>query len=392
MDCVNFEQLQTTDLIIDMVYKGGVRGNVSDDPLSILMGCGNQGGFRFTGSINNPKLVVLYSDGNQPDWPDEIDYETGIFVYYGDNRTPGDLHAKKGNKILRKIFNDLHLGNRNEIPPIFVFYKGPEGRDVVFKGLAVPGANGVNQNEDLVAIWKTAVIEGESQRFQNYKSTFTILDIGNIRNTWLTDISNNNPQSMSAPEKWIVWRNGGEYNNLSAPRTMRIRSREEQLPSGGIELNILNTIIEYFERHPRNGYAFEACASELFKMSDNNVLECDLTRPWRDGGRDAIGKYKIGNFGDSIEVDFALEAKRYNINNSIGVRQTSRLISRIRHRQFGVLVTTSHLNRQAYKEIIEDDHPILIISGIDIVRILINAGINTIGYVSSWLSESFPYE
>ena len=74
IDCENFEQLHITDLIIDMVYKGGVRGNVSDDPISILMGCGNQGGFRFTGSINNPKLVVLYSDGNQPDWPDESFY------------------------------------------------------------------------------------------------------------------------------------------------------------------------------------------------------------------------------------------------------------------------------------------------------------------------------
>ncbi|MCP1762460.1 O-acetyl-ADP-ribose deacetylase (regulator of RNase III) [Bradyrhizobium japonicum] len=36
-----------------------------------------------------------------------------------------------------------------------------------------------------------------------------------------------------------------------------------------------------------------------------------------------------------------LEAKCYGSGNSVGVREMSRLISRLRHRQFGVLVTTS---------------------------------------------------
>jgi hypothetical protein len=65
-----------------------------------------------------------------------------------------------------------------------------------------------------------------------------------------------------------------------------------------LESNILNLVINYFKDHPRKEYAFKECASELFQMSDTNVLECDLTRPWRDGGRDAIGKYVIGRFGD----------------------------------------------------------------------------------------------
>jgi hypothetical protein len=33
-----------------------------------------------------------------------------------------------------------------------------------------------------------------------------------------------------------------------------------------------------------------------------------------------------------------------------GVREMSRLISRLRHRQFGVLVTTSYVDNQAYRE------------------------------------------
>jgi Restriction endonuclease len=86
-------------------------------------------------------------------------------------------------------------------------------------------------------------------------------------------------------------------------------------------------------------------------MSEPNVDKIDVTRPWRDGGRDAVGEYLLGPHADPVAVEFALEAKCYAPANSVGVRETSRLISRLRHRQFGVLVTTSHLDAQAYREI-----------------------------------------
>jgi hypothetical protein len=54
---------------------------------------------------------------------------------------------------------------------------------------------------------------------------------------------------------------------------------------------------------------------------------------------------------DPIAVEFALEAKCYAPTHGVGVRETSRLISRLRHRQFGVPVTTSYLDDQAYREI-----------------------------------------
>ena len=38
-------------------------------------------------------------------------------------------------------------------------------------------------------------------------------------------------------------------------------------------------------------------------------MSIDLTRPWKDGGRDGLGKYRIGTATSDILVDFALEAK-----------------------------------------------------------------------------------
>jgi hypothetical protein len=66
-----------------------------------------------------------------------------------------------------------------------------------------------------------------------------------------------------------------------------------------------------------------------------------------------------------------MEAKCYNpATSSVGVKETSRLISRLRHRQFGVFITTSYINTQAYKEIKEDEHPVIIIAARDIVDTL----------------------
>jgi len=66
-----------------------------------------------------------------------------------------------------------------------------------------------------------------------------------------------------------------------------------------------------------------------------------------------------------------------------------RLISRIKHREFGVLVTTSYVNEQAYKEVRDDGHHIIIAGG-DLVTTLKTAAIGTAAGLKSWLNQSFP--
>ena len=71
-----------------------------------------------------------------------------------------------------------------------------------------------------------------------------------------------------------------------------------------------------------------------------------------------------------LKIDCALEAMCYAETNGIGIKQMSRLISRIRYRQFGILITTSYVDEQAYQEVVEDGHPILVVTATDIARIL----------------------
>jgi len=104
----------------------------------------------------------------------------------------------------------------------------------------------------------------------------------------------------------------------------------------------------------------------------------------------------LGLSDDPVYAEFSLEAKCYRPGigkmqaNRIGVKEVSRLISRIRHRQFGILVTTSTVHKQAYQEVREDRHPIVFICGKDIAEILIHAGYNTTESVQDFLKNEFP--
>lgn len=166
---VPFDQLKTTDLHVDAVYTGGRNGNSKDDPLPALLNVDNQGGFRIRGKRRGTlDLVALISTFDDPDWPDELDRETGIFTYFGDNKKPGrELHdtGRGGNSILSRIFESASGGNagRENVPPVFLFSRAESWRDVVFLGLAIPGASDLTLNDDLVAIWRTA----QGHRFQN---------------------------------------------------------------------------------------------------------------------------------------------------------------------------------------------------------------------------------
>jgi hypothetical protein len=150
---------------------------------------------------------------------------------------------------------------------------------------------------------------------------------------------------------------------------------------------MLIALWEHFEGRP---VEFEYCAAELFRLSAPRVESLEVTRPTRDGGRDAIGAYTIGPDADPVRLDFALEAKCYKPGNAVGVREVARLVSRIKHRQFGVLVTTSYVHEQAYKEVRDDGHPIVILAGVDLLDVLKSAGVTAVAPLAAWLNEKYP--
>lgn len=387
-----FEELCSAKLIVDAIYKGGRKGNTGDDPISKLFPkLGNMSGFRKVSrndKSNKLAYVVLYTTMAELEWPDYLDVETGVFRYYGDNRKPGnDITNTKqgGNKLLEEVFSILNSNsNIEDIPPFFIFKKVGTKRDVQFLGMAAPGNPNISPDKDLVAFWRTM---GDN-RFQNYEAYFTILDTKNetISREWLQSLIDNHDNNLElAPAVWKEFVKNGRsgIKPLKAPRIRIIPSKYDQLQCSEDGKKCLAKILEHYKNNPAG---FEACAVSVALMMDNNFESFNLTRPWRDGGRDAIGYYSIKN-GNTVnaplKIDCALEAKCYD-GTAVGVKQMSRLISRIRYRQFGILVTTSYVDSQAYGEVVDDGHPILIVTGSDIAYILARNTINS-SNIDVWL-------
>jgi Restriction endonuclease AspBHI N-terminal/Restriction endonuclease len=386
---VGFDRLVGADLVIDRIYEGGGAGNAGDDPLNKLLPVGNQGGFRTKGSPkgDSVKVAVLYTSGAEPDWPDALDPHTGVFTYFGDNRSPGRLledTPRNGNRLLSRVFAKTHgqPADRAKVPPFLLFDKPGGGRNVRFRGLLAPGSSQLSAEEDLVAVWRTT----RGERFQNYRAHFTVLDVPVVSRPWIKQLVDGEPLGGECPSAWRAWVESRTYTALVAPPTVIIRSRDEQEPLPQ-DRQLLGLVCDHFAPNP---YGFEQFAADLWAKSERNVDKIDVTRPWRDGGRDAVGDYLIGPPSDPVAVELALEAKCYALGNGVGVRQTSRLISRLRHRQFGVLITTSHVDAQAYKEIREDGHPVVILAGRDIVEMLKRSGFDTSAALRKHLVEKYP--
>lgn len=390
-----------TKLVIDRIYESNRNSsNISSDILSKLMFIKNQGGIRYIGTLKpfNVSYVVLYTTGEDKYWVDYFDIETGILTYYGDNKISGsELHSTNihGNEILRNIFNlasNDSFEDRMKVPAIFVFEKAKKFRDVKFLGLAVPGASSINQMDWLVALWAS---RSDKTRFQNYRAKFTILDTSSgskispndasIDIEWLNDLKNGKGYASDyAPLVWRKWIDDGTYTPLCCKQEKLTRSKKEQLPSTQEDMRILSSIYDFFSDNP---YKFEKFAIDIAFMLDNNILDIEHTRLIKDGGRDGVGIYRVGIGDSTVTFPFVVEAKCYNIDNAVRVTEMSRLISRIKMREFGILITTSYVGQQAYDEIIEDNHPIIIVSGKDIIDLLHKNGFYTYKHIINLLKK-----
>jgi len=319
-------------------------------------------------AITDCGFCVLVTTLREPEWPDAFDIDSGLFTYYGDNREAGKAVSDTpigGNLLLEQVFEQLHNGHREAICPFLCFqkYTGAGGVYMRFLGLAVPGAQGVSSLDDLVAVWRR---RGD-KRFQNYKAIFTILDDETVTHAWLNEIvSGVTPRKANGcPPAFSNWIKTGKYVPLVTERKVGPRSKVDQQPKTSSEQKVLEKVRSLTPRQ------FEFAAAELLPLIDPRFIDIRVTREVRDGGRDVLAEYQVGHGDHSIPLHVSVEAKLWNEAGAVGVKPMMRLISRLKHRDFGVFVTTSFFDKTVQAELIEDGHPVILVSGGDIARILI---------------------
>lgn len=369
------------ELRVDAVYRNLQNWKLPADEFNRMFkrsagenGVQNGGGFRYKSKqgfagLDNAGFVVLVTNFGEEGWPDHFDLEGGLFTYYGDNRTPGkELHdtIRGGNQFLRKIFDSLHESMRGAIPPILVFCSernaAGSGSFMKFLGLLIPGAQHLTAVEDLVAVWRVS----RGRRFQNYRAFFSVLNLQSVPWEWLDDLCAGIPsfQSEFCPAVWRQWVETGKADILKCQSKAEPRDKEDQLPHSSDENAVLKQLLEVSDR------SFEFICKDILYMLDGNFYGLEVTRASRDGGMDITGFYRIGHDAHHLSLRCFGEAKKWIAG--IGVKPVARLVSRIKHREFGIFITTSFFNTQVQQELIDDRHPVLLLSGGDIARLILN--------------------
>jgi hypothetical protein len=385
------------ELHIDALYRNTNDWNKAGDRFNRFFrfadkkGINNTAGFRpksrKAGStdIVDCAFCVLVTTFGEIEWPDTMDRESGRFTYYGDNRSEGNLlHETSvgGNRLLRHVYSLLHTQQRARIPPFLCFesLKQPDGMYMRFLGLAAPGADGVSALEDLVAVWR---IKG-TDRFQNYRAILTVLREERVAKSWLEDMVGGALPSEAGdcPVTWRQWVRSGRYSALQCTRKAEPRSRKEQTPAKTEEERVLKRL--YSELSDRQ---FEFAAADLVQLMDERFTELSVTRAVRDGGRDVIAAYLVGHAQHQVRLSAYIEAKRWEPSSAVGVKPMMRLIARLKHRDIGVFVTTSFFDQQVQKELIQDGHPVILLSGGDIARLLISHERGNDKALTSWIES-----
>lgn len=399
------QRVSKLDLVIDRIYPNYPQPRANRSYTDML-GTARGGAIRYVNKSNADKYegcgryayVVLSTTFDINEWPDRIIRQTGDVFFYGDNRdNKKDINDRLGNKILVDIFECTHRDeDRQLIPPILLFEtknkaaeKDQETGYSRFLGLLVPGTANSGFN-DLVQEWR---INNDGDRFPNYRARFTILNVNTVSREWLRKrVEDPEHSDEDAPKEWkdYIERGKNGINPLRAETGRNPVDKKLQLPGENTpDARMLQAIVSHYNSDSDgNSYGFEVLAAKLVTMFDSNFDNLKITSRSRDGGYDAFGEYKIGpkNHRVPIILNCLIEAKCYARTNSVGVKEVSRLLSRMKLGDIGVFVTTSFVLDHAYRETILDDRKILFITGQDIIDILRVNGVNETN-LKGWLDE-----
>lgn len=221
MSVIEYQDLKNADLVVGNIYRSAEsvleNGQLTGEPLNPLLGVGNQGGFRPLSRNRNQTgkflYIVITSTGREHVWPDSFDKVSGTYIYFGDNKSSEkDLHATRGNKILRDIFTsdlDQSIEVRESLPPFFIFESTGHQRDYTFRGIGVPGQNESQTLNCLTAVWQ----EHKGSKYINYRAEFTVLSDLVVSKDWLKQAQKNGKldyTSNLAPPALTHWVQTGQ--------------------------------------------------------------------------------------------------------------------------------------------------------------------------------------
>lgn len=316
--------------------------------------------------------------GQSNPWHDEFDLDHGHVRYYGDHKasTIGLPGVTPGNRALLEEWR-FHSGttqiDRERAAPLLLF----RAKTVTVEGRA--------KHQGFVEFCGVALIERlehivqrdpqSGRSFPNIVLDLAVVealdgDVIDLR--WIDDRRDPDLSARQtlrfAPPSWKKWVKEGRS---SIPRirrrvlSSRVKTKDEQLPDRGSQsAEDLRVIYNFYSQKK---HAFEVLASrvsgEVLRRSGSSYNPGWLTRSGGDGGVDFVGRLDVGSLGANTPVVVLGQAKCVDPESSISPDQVARVVARLRRGWIGVFVTTGSFSKQAQVEVVDDQYPLILISG-----------------------------
>ena len=352
------------------------------------------------GETRVPAIIVSssphrYGSETTP-WEDIYDPDFGRVRYYGDNKSndtrPED---KQGNRALLNAFRihtspDLETRLKSAIPIIFLERTPVNGSS---KGYLKFHGYGVIEAVELVTQYDVKTRDGY---FSNYVFDMCVFSLTNDNEdfswNWINarrDPNLTTAQTLQyAPSAWKNWINNGECSRVRRHvySSDIIKPKDQQPLPGSKEEEILTKIYDFFSSRDKHCFELLAMrvAEEVFHSSGSNFMNGWVTQQSGDGGIDFVARSDIGTGISKIKTVIIGQAKCESIKtptNGVGIART---ISRLKRGWIGVYVTTSPFSTAVQKEVLDDQSPLMLINGLQVVK-----AVPAIVYREGYTLESF---
>jgi hypothetical protein len=334
--------------------------------------------------VRRPAVLIRSSPwkagSEQTPWHDVFDLDNGHVRFFGDHKASlaGLPGSTKGNAVLLEAFEG-HQGPTREqrmgSAPLLLFRavtrNGKVKGHVEFCGVAL-----IERAERLVQ-WAGR----ERATFTNYVFDLVVIDLAaeNEQVDWDWISARRDPARLDedllklAPASWREW---VEHGHSALPRIRRrvararvTKLRDQRPEPGSTEEADLHAVYKYFDdrKHDFETVA-SAVAARVMRGSGHSYREGWLTRRSGDGGADFVGRLDVGSGLAGTSLVVLGQAKCILPKSTISAEQVARVIARLRRGWIGVYVTTGAYTEAAQLEMIEDQYPIVLINGTDLVR------------------------
>ena len=315
----------------------------------------------------------IRSDAYNP-WEDEFNEDIGYIYYYGDNKTADkDPATTTGNKRLLEQFKLSHSNDpkeRAKAIPILFFESKKQGERTF---------HGYGTVESIKLVTQYSGSNKNKTYFSNYLFTFCVFSLKKEQEGFNWDWIDARREKDKfapclAPKEWQEWIKDGDLNKIRRHVYGRsTANKKEQLPTPGSKLDII--LQKIYSHYQNNPFGFEYLAKDVTRLliEDSGTICHDgwVTKASGDGGYDYVLRIDIGNHGLSQVRQVVLgQAKCYERNNGVSGKDVDRIIARLKRGWLAAFVTTSYFTNATQQEILEDNYPILLITGKQVAEIV----------------------